>query len=203
MCSLCSCRCRLKEDSALSQQQKKSMTSIVATTSCGSNGTETLSAATSAPAARSGAGAFDRENPMWWHMLDKPDQLAAVAAAHKAVDMLWFVHGLSFALINSPLFAAAVDKIKAAPGYKPCYRTTLATSHLSARNDEANEYKDKRLEHGKQYGFLVTSDWVQWYQFSGDSDEKLLDIQDVSDLRAAPTAILQALIPHDQWTLDK
>ena len=72
--------------------------------------------------------------------------------------MLWFVHGLSFALIISPLFAAAVDKIKAAPGYKPCHRHTLSTSHLSARNEEANEYKDKRLQHGKQYGFLVTSD---------------------------------------------
>ena len=117
MCSLCSCRCRLKEDSALSQSNKKSMTSIVATTSFASNITETLSAATLAPAARPGAGAFDRQNPMWWHMLSRPDQLNAVAAAHKAVDMLWFVHGLSFALINSPLFADAVDKIKAAPGY--------------------------------------------------------------------------------------
>ena len=158
MCSLCSCRCRLKEDSALSQSNKKSMTSIVATTSFASNITETVSAATLAPAARPGAGAFDRQNPMWWHMLSRPDQLNAVAAAHKAVDMLWFVHGLSFALINSPLFADAVDKIKAAPGYKPCYRQTLSTSHLSARNEEANAYKDKRLEHGKKYGFLVTSD---------------------------------------------
>jgi hypothetical protein len=128
------------------------MTSIVATTSFASNITDTVSAATLAPAARPGAGAFDRQNPMWWHMLSRPDQLNAVAAAHKAVDMLWFVHGLSFALINSPLFADAVDKIKEAPGYKPCHRHTLSASHLSARNEEANAYKDKRLEHGKKIG---------------------------------------------------
>ena len=54
-----------------------------------------------------------------------------------------------------------------------------------------------------RFGFTKMYNELQWYQFSGHSDEKLLDIQDVSDLRAAPTAILQALIPHDQWTLDK
>ena len=49
-------------------------------------------------------------------------------------------------------------KIKAAPGYKPCHRTALSTSHFAARTAEANEFKIKRLQHGKQYGFLVTSD---------------------------------------------
>ena len=102
------------------------MTTILATTSSASNATETISGATLASAARPGAGAFDRQNPMWWHMLSRPDQLNAVAAAHKAVDMLWFVHGLSFALINSPLFAAAVEKIKAAPGYKPCHASPIS-----------------------------------------------------------------------------
>ena len=88
------------------------MTTVLATTSCASNITETISAATLAPAARPGAGAFDRQNQM----------------------------------------AAVQD---------------------------------------------------QWQQFSSDSDEKLLNIQDVADIRAAPTAILGALIPRDQWTLDK
>ena len=67
------------------------------------------------------------------------------AAADKAVDMLWFVHGLAFNLINSPLFRDAVEKIKVAPAYKPCHRTTLSTSHLAARNADANEFKIKRL----------------------------------------------------------
>jgi hypothetical protein len=53
-----------------------------------------------------------------------------------------------------------------------------------------------------RFGFTKMYSEQQWYKFSADSDEKLLDIQDISDLRAAPTAILQALIPHDQWTLD-
>ena len=95
---------------------------------------------------------------MWWHMLSRAEQLRADAAAHKAVDLLWFVHGLSFNLIGSPLFRDAVAKIKLAPCYKPCHRTTLSTSHLAARNVDADEFKIKRLEHGKQYGFLITSD---------------------------------------------
>jgi hypothetical protein len=101
------------------------------------------------------------KHPMWWHMLSRPEQLAKIAAADKAVDLLWFVHGLSFNLIGSRLFCYAVEKIKAAPGYKPCHRTTLSTSHLAhdlaARNAEANEIKIKRLQHGKQYGILVLS----------------------------------------------
>ena len=72
--------------------------------------------------------------------------------------MLWFVHGLSFNLIGSRLFFDAAEKIKAAPAYKPCHRTTLSTSHLSARNAEANEFKIRRSEHDRQYGFLVTLD---------------------------------------------
>ena len=65
------------------------------------------------------------------------------------------------AFIQSHRFTLVVRrcrKIKAAPGYKPCHRTTLSTSHLAARNAEANAFKIKRLQHGKQYGFLVTSD---------------------------------------------
>ena len=95
---------------------------------------------------------------MWWHMLSRPEQLEKIVATDKAVDLLWFVHGLSFNRIGSRLFCDAVENIKAAPGYEPCHRTTLSTSHLAARNAEANEFKIKRLQHGKQYGFLVTSD---------------------------------------------
>jgi len=132
------------------------------TTSCGSNNSAIQSTA-SQSAVPADPTRFDRKrehwkHPMWWHMLSRPEQLAKIAAADKAVDLLWFVHGLSFNLIGSRLFCDAVEKIKAAPGYKPCHRTTLSTSHLAARNAEANEFKIKRLQHGKQYGFLVTSD---------------------------------------------
>jgi hypothetical protein len=62
---------------------------------------------------------------------------------------------------------------------------------------------DDPLADPSRFGFTKMYSEQQWYKFSADSDEKLLDIQDISDLRAAPTAILQALISHDQWTLDK
>ena len=54
-----------------------------------------------------------------------------------------------------------------------------------------------------RFGFTKMYSEDQWQQFSSDSDEKLLNIQDLADIRAAPTAILHALIPQDQWTLDK
>ena len=49
---------------------------------------------------------------MWWHMLSRPEQLEKIAAADTAVDLLWFVHGLSFNLIGSRLFCDVVEKIK-------------------------------------------------------------------------------------------
>ena len=48
-----------------------------------------------------------------------------------------------------------------------------------------------------RFGFTKMYSEDQWQQFSSDSDEKLLNIQDLADIRAAPTAILHALIPHD------
>ena len=54
-----------------------------------------------------------------------------------------------------------------------------------------------------RFGFTKIYSEDQLQQFSSDSDEKLLNIQDLADIRAAPTAILHALILHDQWTLDK
>ena len=138
---------------------------LQSTTSCGSNNSAIQSIA-SQSALSVDATLVDRKrehwkHPMWWHMLSRPEQLAKIAAADKAVDLLWFVHGLSFNLIGSRLFCDAVEKIKAAPGYKPCHRTTLSTSHLAARNAEANEFKIKRLQHGKQYGFLRTQQQTQ------------------------------------------
>ena len=62
---------------------------------------------------------------------------------------------------------------------------------------------DDPLADPSRFGFTKMYSEDQWKQFSSDSDEKLLNIQDLADIRAAPTAILHALIPQDQWTLDK
>ena len=90
-------------------------------------------------------------------VLSKDIRDKRVAEANKAWDLLWFVHGLSFNLINSPLFRAAILAIKRCPAYKPCYKITLATTHLDSAND-ANVFKESRLNSGKTFGFLVTSD---------------------------------------------
>ena len=60
---------------------------------------------------------------------------------------------------------------------------------------------DDPLADPSRFGFTKCIRRDQWQQFSSDSDEKLLDIQVLSDLRAAPTTVLHALISHDQWTL--
>ena len=31
----------------------------------------------------------DKEHPMWWYMLTRAEQLEKIAAADKAVDLLW------------------------------------------------------------------------------------------------------------------
>ena len=70
---------------------------LQSTTSCGSQNT-TMQSQSALPA---DAITFDKQHTMWWHMLSRPEQLnelKAVATAHKAVDMLWFVHGLQFHL---------------------------------------------------------------------------------------------------------
>ena len=96
--------------------------------------------------------------PIWFSLLPKPVRLQRIAEANKAWDMLWFVHGLSFNLINSPLFRAAIAATKRCPAYKPCTRITLATSRLDSAHDDANIFKVSRLQSGKDFGFLVTSD---------------------------------------------
>jgi hypothetical protein len=96
--------------------------------------------------------------PLSYSILSKEIRDNRVAEANKAWDLLWFVHGLSFNLINSPLFRAAILATKRCPAYKPCHRHTLATTHLDSANEDANMFKDSRLKSGKLFGFLVTSD---------------------------------------------
>lgn len=96
--------------------------------------------------------------PHWWSMLSSDARTERTAAAHKAWDMVWFVHGLSFNLIDSQLFRQAIAAIKQCPTFVPCCRQTLAGSHLQAREADANEFKEARLNAGKRYGFLFTTD---------------------------------------------
>ena len=62
---------------------------------------------------------------------------------------------------------------------------------------------DDPLADPSRFGFTKMYSEDQWQQFSSDIDQRQLNIQDLSDIRAAPTALLHALISHDQWTLDK
>ena len=96
--------------------------------------------------------------PMAYSLLPKDIRDKRLAEANKAWDMFWFVHGLSFNLIHSPLFRAAILATKRCPAYKPCHRVTLATTHLDSANEDANVFKASRLASGKTFGFLVTSD---------------------------------------------
>ena len=96
--------------------------------------------------------------PLSYSILSKEIRDKRVAKANKAWDLLWFVHGLSFNLINSPLFRAAILATKRCPAYKPYHRHTLPTVHLNSANEDANMFKDSRLKSGKLFGFLVTSD---------------------------------------------
>ena len=118
-----------------------------------SDGVSTVKSALPAPPCSS-----DFEVPLAWSMLPRQRRDESVAACNKAWDMFWFVHGLSFNLIDSPLFRAAILATKQCPAYKPCCRQTLSTSHLDARNEDANFYKESRLNSGRLFGFLVTSD---------------------------------------------
>jgi hypothetical protein len=96
--------------------------------------------------------------PLWFNKLSKAEQAARDQAAHKAWDMFWFVHGLSFNMIESTLFTEAVAATKRCPTFTPCVRQTLAGSHLRARNEDANVFKAKRLDVGMLYGFLYCTD---------------------------------------------
>lgn len=96
--------------------------------------------------------------PQWWSMLSSDARAERTAAANKAWDLFWFVHGISFNLIDSRLFKQALAASKQCPSFVPCCRQTLAGSHLRARDADANEFKEGRLHAGKRYGFLFTSD---------------------------------------------
>ena len=96
--------------------------------------------------------------PMWFQLLPAAEQKRRLAACHKAWDMFWFVHGLSFAMFESPLLLQAIKATKECPAFVPCCRQTLSTTHLNARSDDANEFKESRLQAGNRFGFLFTSD---------------------------------------------
>ena len=68
--------------------------------SCGSQNTTVQSAASQSTVID--VDHVDKSIPMSWYLLSRAEQLEKLAAADKAVDMLWFVHGLAFNLINSP-----------------------------------------------------------------------------------------------------
>ena len=96
--------------------------------------------------------------PHWWGMMSGDERALRTANAHKAWDLVFFVHGLSFALIDSRLLKEAIQAIKRCPTFELCCRQTLAGSHLDARDEDANAFKAERLRVGIKYGFLFTSD---------------------------------------------
>ena len=54
-----------------------------------------------------------------------------------------------------------------------------------------------------RFGFTKMLSEDDWKVFSSQSEPKQLEIQTLQDIRAAPSAILQALIYPDQWVLHK
>jgi hypothetical protein len=103
-------------------------------------------------------GNTEPEIPLWYSLLSKDERQKREAAVNKAWDMVFFVHGLSFSLTESKLYRLAIAATKRCPAFKPCCRQTLAGSHLSARDVDANLFKAKRLSVGQLYGFLFCSD---------------------------------------------
>lgn len=56
---------------------------------------------------------------------------------------------------------------------------------------------------GSRFGFTKMLSEEAWQVFSSESEPKELHIQTLQDIRAAPSAILQALIYPNQWNLEK
>ena len=54
-----------------------------------------------------------------------------------------------------------------------------------------------------RFGFTKMLSEEAWQVFSSESEPKELHIQTLQDIRAAPSAILQALIYPNQWNLEK
>ena len=56
-----------------------------------------------------------------------------------------------------------------------------------------------------RFGFKVMLNEQQWsdYSASRSSNPETLHIQELTDIRAVGVAMLHALIPKDQWTLDR
>ena len=104
------------------------------------------------------ADAHSQQTSIWWAAKSLEEKAKAVQEAHEAWDMFFFVHNLAFHLIETQEFLLAIEKTKKAPPFKPCSRLTLSTSHLEARNAEANEWKATVLEASAKYGFVLTGD---------------------------------------------
>ena len=96
--------------------------------------------------------------PAWWLTLPKDTMRRRTQAAHDAVSMLFFVHNLPFSLINSRLWHAVVKAIKECPAYVPVHRTTLATTHLNARDEHAKAYWEGHLQSSADIGLMYCTD---------------------------------------------
>jgi hypothetical protein len=154
-------RCRKSASHAAAELKQSNMLAKVARGSHGSSPSNCESNQTDGVSQTCAAPSYDEPGfsiPMAYSILPKDVRDKRLAEANKAWAMLWFVHGLSFNLINSPLFRAAILATKRCPAYKPCHRHTLATTHLDSANEDANVFKASRLASGKTFGFLVTSD---------------------------------------------
>jgi hypothetical protein len=100
-------------------------------------------------------------------MRSRPEQRAKIAAADKAVDLLWFVHGLSFNLIGSRFFCDAVKKLKLllvinlATGRRYLRRTSLQDTSDGWRNKKRRSYHNFILVAANGPIFLSLKD-VTW-----------------------------------------
>ena len=165
-------RCRGTASQAAVEDTQRDMLAKVARGSHGSSPSKDISHHSDGVLQMSPTVAYDEPGfsiPLSYSILSKDTRDKRVAEANKAWDLLWFVHGLSFNLINSPLFRAAslisltrlcFHATKRCPAYKPCHRHTLATTHLDSANEDANVFKESRLKSGKMSGFLVTTGGV-------------------------------------------
>ena len=126
-------RCRKSASHAAAELKQSNMLAKVARGSHGSSPSNFESNHTDGVSHMSATLSYDEPGfsiPVSYSMLPKDVRDKRLAEANKAWDLLWFVHGLSFNLINSPLFRAAILATKRCPAYKPCHRVTLATTHL-------------------------------------------------------------------------
>ena len=140
-------RCRRTASQAAVEDKQRDMLAKVARGSHGSSPSKHDSHHSDGVSQMSATVAYDEPGfsiPLSYSILSKDIRDKRVAEANKAWDLLWFVNGLSFNLINSPLFRAAILATKRCPAYEPCHMHTLATTHLDSANEDANIFKDSR-----------------------------------------------------------